>query len=277
MALRSSFVSAATLKQCGIRNYRATRPLLKKDFYDVLGVEKSATKEEIKKKFRDLAKKYHPDLNKDDKTCEAKFREVSEAYEVLEDDKKRQMYDNFGHSGVDQNYQQSNQSAGGFNPFGGGGFGGFQGNFHTSSGTVDPEDIMEMFFGGSMGQLRPIEVNVTLSFFEAVNGCRKELTFEYFIKDRRKNQKIRQSRKVLIDIPAGVDEGLTLRSPGNGREASNGNPAGDLLITFRVKPDPYFTRKEDDILVDVPISFSQAVLGCTVDVLTIDGYVFSFN
>ena len=240
------------------RDYRTSRPLLrgeqKRDYYDVLGVSKTASKDEIKKKFRELAKKYHPDLNKDDKSAESKFRDVSEAYEVLEDDKKRQMYDNFGHAGVDPN-AQSDQ---GFNPFGGG-FGGFQnGSFH-SSGNIDPEDIMEMFFGGGVGiNMRPVEVQLQLTFFEAVSGCKKEISFEYFVKDpRKKSQKIRQSRKVTIDVPAGIDDGLTMRSPGNGREGVNGNPPGDLLITFRVKPDPYFQRSGDDIHVDVPISITQ--------------------
>jgi DnaJ-class molecular chaperone len=228
----------------------------KRDYYEVLGVPKSASKEEIKKKFRELAKKYHPDLNKDDKTAAAKFREVSEAYEVLEDDNKKQMYDNFGHSGVEQgaNYDQG---SGGFNPFGGGGGFGFETTFH-SSGSLDAEDVMEMFFGGNISMLKPVEAQVTLSFFEAVNGCKKEVSFEYFIRDpKRKNQKIRQSRKVVITVPPGVDDGMTLRSPGNGREASNGNPAGDLLINFKVKPDPYFQRKDDDIIVDVPITITQ--------------------
>jgi hypothetical protein len=152
----------------------------KRDYYEVLGVNRNATKDEIKKKFRELAKKYHPDLNKDDKNAEKKFREVSEAYEVLEDDKKRQMYDNFGHSGVDG-------SADGGDPFSGfQGFGGFQGGGFgfSSTETIDPEDIMEMFFGQGVTMSRPAEVQLTLDFFEAVKGG-DDITIETANDNRR--------------------------------------------------------------------------------------------
>jgi len=232
----------------------------KKDYYSVLGVSKQASKDEIKKKFRELAKKYHPDLNKDDKTAEAKFREVSEAYEILEDDKKRKMYDDFGHAGVNQDMNQGSE---GFssNPFAGGGFGGFggfnQGSFHTTMDGVDAEDIMAAFFGGGSGFMNPIETQVQLSFFEAVNGCSKDISFEYFSRDpKKRNQKIRHSRKVSIDIPAGVENGMSLRSPGNGREDARGSN-GDLIITISVREDPYFQRKGEDVHVDVPLSITQ--------------------
>jgi DnaJ-class molecular chaperone len=235
----------------------------KKDYYEVLGVSKTATKDEIKRKFREKAKQFHPDLNKDDKTAESKFSEVSEAYEVLEDDKKRQLYDSYGHSGVDQNFNEQYHTEGFNNPFSG-----FLSNFH-SSGPLDAEDVMEMFFGASMNS-RPVEVQVKLSFFEAVNGCRKDISFEYFTKDARTRKKVRHSKKVTIDIPAGVDDGMSLRSPGNGRDGvSNQSAAGDLVISFSVTADPYFERNGDDVVVNVPISFTQAILGSSVDVLTI--------
>lgn len=264
-------ISAHSFQHNQVR--RLSKAQTKKDYYDVLGVSKSSTKDDIKKKFRELAKKYHPDLNKDDKSAEAKFREVSEAYEVLEDDKKREMYDNFGHSGVDQNYSEQ-QGGGGFNPFSQGFGGGFHSSFHTSSGQMDAEDVMEMFFGAAVSS-RPVEVQVSLSFFEAVNGCKKEINFEYFTKDPRTRKKVRNSRKVVIDVPPGVDNEMSLRSPGNGKEAANGQPPGDLVITFRVNPDPYFERSRDDILVNVAIPFTQAILGGSVDVLTIGSYTFS--
>lgn len=127
---------------------------------------------------------------------------------------------------------------------------------------------MEMFFGGSINS-RPVEVQLKLSFFEAVNGCRKDVSFEYFTKDPRTRRKVRHSKKVTVDIPAGVDDGMSLRSPGNGRENANNQPAGDLVIAFSVGKDPYFERIGDDIHVNVSISFTQAVLGANVDVLTI--------
>ena len=267
-ARKFQFLTAINHNYCKfnyVLNRSFSKAQSKRDYYEVLGVSKSATKDEIKKKFRELAKKFHPDLNKDDKSAESKFREVSEAYETLEDDKKRQMYDNFGHSGVDQNFSEHNH-ADGFNPFGGF-HQGFQSNFH-SAGPLDAEDVMEMFFGGAMNS-RPVEVQVKLSFFEAVQGCRKDISFEYFTKDPRTRKKVRHSKKVTIDIPPGIDDGMSLRSPGNGRDGSNNQSAGDLVISFSVNPDPYFERNGDDILVNVPISFTQAILGGSVDVLTI--------
>ena len=184
--------------------YHASRSLMKKDYYDVLGVNKNATKDDIKKKFRELAKKYHPDLNKDDKNAEAKFREVSEAYEVLEDDSKRQRYDQFGTVDDNMNAGAGQGPFGGFGGFHAGGFG-FQ-----SQGNIDIEDVMEMFMGGSMGP-QPVQVQIQIGFFEAVNGCKKEISFEYFVRDpRRQNQKIRKSKTVTIDIPAGIDDGTSL-------------------------------------------------------------------
>lgn len=244
-----------------VRHFRASSALFakKRDYYEVLGVSKNADKNEIKKKFRDLAKKYHPDLNKDDKTAQAKFQEASEAYEVLENDEKRKRYDNFGHAGVD-GAQGGGDPFNGQNPFAGfGGFGGFQGGFHTSSGEMDAEDVMEMFFGGGMRANRPVEVSVHLDFLEAVNGCNKKLNFEYFVRDA-KRQKVRKSRTVNVDIPAGVDTGMTLRSVGQGAEAFGGNPATDLLVHIEVGRDPYFKRQELDVYVDVPVQFYQVTL-----------------
>jgi molecular chaperone DnaJ len=256
----------------------------KRDYYDVLGLRKGASKDEIKKKFRELAKKYHPDLNKDDESAAKKFQEVSEAYEVLEDDNKRQMYDNFGHAAVDGSAGDPGaggnpfQGFGGFGgPFGGaGGFGGFQGGFQGQQVDIDPEDIMDMFFGGSGS--RSAEVEVHIGFFEAVNGCEKEVRFSYQARDPGaprmrdgRQQRVSKTKTVKVDIPAGVADGVSLRSTGNGPESVPGRPPGDLIIHLRVQKDPYFTRRENDILVDVRIPFFQAVLGDAVDVRTIDG------
>jgi molecular chaperone DnaJ len=259
--------------------------LRKRDYYDVLGVRKGSSKDEIKKKFRELAKKYHPDLNKDDKGAAKKFQEVSEAYEVLEDDNKRQMYDNFGHAAVDGSAGDPGAGGNPFEGFGGfGGFGGpfggggFQGGFQGQQVDIDPEDIMEMFFGG--GGSRSVEVELSIGFFEAVNGCEKEVKFSYQAKDPKaprmrngRQQRVNKTKSVKVDIPAGVSDGVSLRSSGNGAEGAPGRPAGDLIIHLRVKKDPYFTRRDNDILVDVRIPFYQAVLGDVVDVRTIDGKV----
>jgi DnaJ-class molecular chaperone len=263
----------------------------KKDFYEVLGVAKSASKDDIKKKFRELAKKYHPDLNKNDKGAEKKFQEVSEAYEVLEDDSKRKQYDAFGHAGVDPNYAQQGgdpfagfrQSGGGFGGFGG--FGGGSGGFrvHTTNGEVDMQDIFDLFGqamgGGVRGAGTDVQTALTLSFLEAVNGCTKQVKFEYFIKEpvssggRKGYQKVRKSKSVAVDIPAGVEEGVSMRVPGSGGEGAEGQPAGDLYISLNVKDDPYFKRVGQDIHVDVSITLAQALLGGEVSVLTLDGMV----
>lgn len=267
------------------RCYHSTRQVSKKDYYEVLGVPRSATKDEIKKKFRELAKKYHPDLNKDDKTAEKKFQEVSEAYEVLEDDNKRKQYDAFGHAGVD-----GQAGAGGGDPFAGfrggfGGFGGFGGGgfrVHTTSGDIDAEDIFEMFSqamgGGMRGAGQDVQTQIRLSFLEAVNGCSKNISYEYFIKEpvagnKRSYQKVRKSRTLAVDIPPGVESGISMRIAGKGGEGMPGYPSGDLFVNLVVDDDPYFVREGNDVHVNVPVSLSQAILGGEVDVLTLDGMV----
>jgi hypothetical protein len=156
-----------------IRMFHSSNPVYanKRDYYDVLGLGRSSSKDEIKKKYRELAKKYHPDLNKDDKSAEDKFKEINEAYEILSDDKKKQMYDSYGHQGVDPN-----MSNGGGNPFaqggpfgGFGGFGGAGGGFEfRSSGNVDAEDLFEMF-GIRMrpsNKGKDVQLSIRLSFLE---------------------------------------------------------------------------------------------------------------
>eukprot|EP01039_Chlorochromonas_danica_P007611 gene7612-8412_t len=260
----------------------------KKDYYDVLGVPRSASKDEIKKKFRELAKKYHPDLNKDDKNAEKKFQEVSEAYEVLEDDNKRKQYDAFGHAGVDPNYGGAGGDPfAGFRNAGFGGFGGFSnGGFrvHTTNGEMDMQDIFDLFgeaMGGAgvRGAGQDVKTAITLSFLEAVNGCTKQVKFEYFIREpisggrSRGTQKIRKNKTVTVDIPAGVEDGISMRIPGSGGEGTNGQPSGDLFVSLNVRNDPYFQREGQDIHVSIPISLGQAILGGEVDVLTLDGMV----
>lgn len=248
---------------------------------------RNASKEEIKKKFRELAKKYHPDLNKNDKSAEKKFQEVSAAYEVLEDDNKRKQYDAFGHAGEGFAGQQ------GGNPFAGfaGGFGGF-GGFDFSSGgfRVDPNtvggmgsddlfDILNQAMGGAArGAGQDVQTQLRISFLEAVNGCTKNITYEYFVKEpvpgnQRAVQKIRKTRTLAVDIPAGVDEGMSLRLSGKGGEGLPGFQPGDLFVNLHIERDPYFIRDGMDVHVTIPVSIAQAILGAEVDVLTLDGMV----
>lgn len=231
-------------------SYRSSTILLKEDFYKVLGVDRNASKSDIKKKYFELAKKYHPDVNKDP-AAEKKFKEISEAYEVLEDEKKRELYDNYGHAGVDPN---NNPGAG---PFGG--FGGF----HGQQVQVDPEEIFEMFegmFGGrERGKGRDIQQAVSLSFFEAVNGCTKELTVEYTDRvGKRGQQSAKKTKKVTVTIPAGVDEGVVMRVRNEGG-GGMGGPNGDLELHIRVQKDPYFTREGPNVHVDLPISIYKVI------------------
>ena len=252
----------------------------KKDYYAVLGVSKTASKDEIKKKFREMAKKYHPDLNKDDKNAAKMFQDASEAHEVLSNDEKRQLYDNYGHAGVDPNFAGAN--GGGGNPFAGfGGFGGgfgFPGGFHVNMDgmggaggqQMHAEDLMDFFeqaLGGApRGAGKDVQAALRLSFLEAVHGCTKEVTFEYFVRDpasasagnrRSPPRKVRRTRTVSVDVPPGVDTGIQMRMKGQGAEGDPGHPVGDLFIQLEVAADPYFKRQDNDVHVEVPISIAQ--------------------
>jgi DnaJ-class molecular chaperone len=236
----------------------------KRDYYDVLGVNKKASLAEIKKAYRKLALKYHPDKNKSSGSAE-KFKEVNEAYEVLADSKKREAYDQFGHAAFDQaagfgagpfagfpgfggqtrtykkgpfTYTYTTYGGGGTSgsPFEGMGFGGFS----------DPFEIFESFFGGASPFRRAQQIpryGLSLTFEEAVHGCEKEIEVE--------------GKKRKIKIPAGVDDGTRIQFK-------------DFYLTFDVKPDERFRRDGADLFLDLPISFTQAALGDTVEVSTIE-------
>lgn len=303
----------------------------KRDYYEVLGVKKDASADEIKKAFRKLAVKYHPDKDGGD---EAKFKEANEAYEVLKDQQKRQRYDQFGHAGV------GGASGGGGNPFEG--FGGFNGQnaqgFEFNFGDGGLGDIFGQFFGGNFGgsqrgprRGRDIETSVTLNFEEAVFGVEKDLklTFDdecqhckgdtvepgYSLKtcetckgagqrmrvvntmfgaiqqavsceDCHGKGKVpekactvcrgtgvtRKEQSIKVKIPAGIDDGATLRLRERG-EAVGGGARGDLYVHIRVKAHKKFTREGDLILSEEEISMIDAALGTEIDVETVDGKV----
>mmetsp|Transcript_26155 Transcript_26155/g.54606 ORF Transcript_26155/g.54606 Transcript_26155/m.54606 type:complete len:496 (+) Transcript_26155:103-1590(+) len=258
----------------------------KRDFYDVLGVGKTADKGEIKKAYFKLAKKYHPDTNKDDKSAESKFKEATEAYEVLSDEKQRGLYDAYGHAGVDPNSGFGGGGGGGGNPFGGfegfGGFSGGDGSFHFSGNQqeIDPEELFEAFFGGGGSRRRrgprkgaDLQMHVRLSFQEAVTGLKKDLKLRYQIRNQKKNQMEVKERDVTVDIPAGIDNGMNLRLSEQGAEGDPGAPRGNLIVQVLVEDDPYFNRDGTDVHTECPISLTQAVLGGTVDVRTLTGIV----
>lgn len=260
-------------------HYHASSRLLKEDFYKVLEVPRGATKDEIKKSYRNLAKKYHPDLNKDNDKAAEKFAQVSEAYEVLEDDEKRQRYDAFGHAGVDPNGMGGQQ---GGNPFEGfGGFGGPFGGGFQGGQQMHPEDLFEFLnqaMGGRgtgrRGKGSDVEAVLRISFLEAVNGTTKSFDFDYITPITQRGQpQTRKRKSVTVDVPAGIDDNVQMRLAGKGGEGMEGMPAGDLFVRVQVTEDPYFKRDGIHIHTDMPISATQAILGSTVDVLTLDGMV----
>lgn len=304
----------------------------KRDYYEVLGVQKGASADEIKKAYRSLARKYHPDLHPDDKDCAEKFKEVNEAYEVLSDPSKKERYDQFGHAGVDPNYGGGgfNGGAGGFNPFGdmgdifenlfGGGFGG---GFSSSSGRSRAN-------APRRGQ--DIDTTVTIEFMEACSGIKRDIKVSRLEKcpdcngtgasagstpqtcpdcngagqvkvgqrtpfgviSSQKvcpkcsgkgkiisnpcskcggNGRVRTSKNLSVDIPAGIDDGQVLRVSGQGDAGVNGGPNGNLNVAVRVKAHPLFERDEYDIHCEIPITYAQAVMGDELIVPTIDGNV----
>lgn len=246
-----------------------------KDLYDVLGIQRGASAEEITKAYKKLARQYHPDKNPGDKTAEAKFKEVQNAYDILNDPKKKEAYDRFGYTGEGG---MPSGGAGGF-PFGysGGGFGG------TGGATeIDPQlanELLNQIFGGGAGAaggaggfadifggatsgrrgrksrraayVEPIEIEATVPFLTAINGG----TIGLRVGDR----------DIDVKVPAGFEDGKKLRVAGQGE---NGE---DIMVKVRVTPHPYFKREGKDVLLEVPISLSEAFLGGKVEVPTPNG------
>jgi molecular chaperone DnaJ len=305
----------------------------KRDYYEVLGINKSASEEEIKKAYRKLAKKYHPDMNQGDKGAESKFKELNEAYEVLSDKDKKTRYDQFGHAGVDPN---------GFG--GAGGFGG-TGGFSGFGGSGGFEDIFDIFFGGAGGGFgssggtrrrsgpqkgADLKYELEIEFEEAAFGVKKDVHVtrnetcneckgtgakagssvetckacggsgeirytQSTVFGRVVNVKpcsecqgegkvikepcpqckgrgnIRKSRKITIDIPAGVDTGSVMPLRGEGEPGLKGGSNGDLYIYLRVKPHKLFKREGINLYCEMLISFTQAALGDEIDVPTLEG------
>lgn len=232
----------------------------KRDYYEVLGVSKNASDDEIKKAYRKLAVKYHPDKNPGDKEAEAKFKEINEAHDVLSDKQKRARYDQFGHAGVGG--ASGNPFSGG-NPFGGGfNYSGQTFNFDFGEGGLD--DILGSLFGfGARGSRRPrrgadYQTSVTLTFEEAIFGTTKTVSVD--------------GSDLKVKIPAGIDDGMSIRLRGKGGPApEGGSEKGDLYVRIKVKPHKSLTREGAIILSEEHISMVDAALGCEIEVLTVDG------
>ncbi len=296
----------------------------KRDYYEVLGIEKGASEEEIKKAYRKKARECHPDLHPDDPSYVEKFQEVNEANEILSDPEKRARYDQFGHAGIDPN-----SGMGGMD-----GFGGF----------TDMGDILENIFGGfgfggsakrsSNAPKRgtDIQESLVISFMESCNGVKKDIKINRLsvcdsckgsgasagtsaeicpdcqgrgsVKTTQRTPfgaisstkacphcngkgkiitnpcakcrgvgRVRVQKTVSVDIPAGIDDGQTIRLGGQGDCGVNNGPNGDLLIVISVKSHPLFKREGFDIHCDIPVTYMEAVLGAEITVPTIDGDV----
>src|SRR5579871_489177 len=320
-------------------------PATKQDFYSTLGVSREAKEDEIRKVYRKLARKYHPDLNPGDKAAEEKFKQVQEAYDVLSDSKKRQVYDQYG-------FYSDNIPPGGAGPGAGAGargpgmgFGGFDfseyvnqqpggGQYSTGEGFGGGgfRDIFSQFFGGrNREQSAPgpekgsdLEYGLNVDFWESIRGTQVRLNINHQEtcstcngtgsaggatnvcpecdgtgnvtqmagamkfsltcprcdgKGRLRNVcptcqgdgRVLRPETVEVRIPPGVQSGSRLRVAGKGNAGRNGAPAGDLYITIRVEPHPFFQRDGDDIHIQVPVTVSEAGLGAKIEVPTIDG------
>lgn len=232
-----------------------------KDYYEILGVSKNASDDEIKKAYRKLAFKYHPDKNPGDKEAEAKFKEATEANEVLSDKQKRARYDQFGHAGVG-----GNSNYGGGNPFSGGSYS-FNGqNFNFDfGGDGNIDDIFSTLFGfgGGRAQRRrgaDYRTVLTVSFEESIFGTTKTVQVD--------------GKEINLKIPAGIDDGQSIRLRGHGGPApESSGEAGDLLVQIRVRPHKTLTREGYIILSEQHISMIDAALGCEVEIETIDGKI----
>jgi curved DNA-binding protein len=252
----------------------------KADPYDVLGVNRSASEKEIKKAYRRLARRYHPDLNKSGKEAEIKFKEVQEAYEILSDTQRRRNYDAYGHDGFAGNF--NNFSSSGAGPFFGAKFGRPGANFGSFygaprggqfeqgfSGSSTFDDVISELFRGSSGRRgrkhepesgSDVEHRIIIEFEHAYRGAWVSVSV--------------LNRTIDVHIPPGVDTGSKIRVGGQGALGSRGGPAGNLILNITVKPHLFFRREGLHIHMPVPISIGEAILGAEVEIPGPDGALF---
>jgi curved DNA-binding protein len=236
--------------------------LAQKDYYEVLGLKKGATPEELKKAYRKLAVKYHPDKNQGDKSAEERFKEINEAYAVLSDPEKKAKYDQFGAAGFHQQYSQEDI------------FRGFDvGDMFKDYG-YGTNDIFSRIFGMGGGRFQQgggvhgrrfrgedFELELTISFQEAFTGGEKRVAFS--------REGVRE--ELAVKIPPGIDSGAKLRLAGKGGAGIGGGPAGDIYLNIVVRPDPLFSREGDDIIIERQLRYTEACLGSSLEVPTLEG------
>ncbi len=230
------------------------------DYYEILGLKKGAKPDEIKKAFRKLAVKYHPDKNPGDKKSEDRFKEINEAYAVLSDPEKKSQYDQFGSAGFHQRYSQEDI------------FRGFNAGDIFREFNLGSDDVFSRIFGGGGGfrqgggrsmsrKGQDFEMELPLSFMEAFSGGEKRVSFS----------REGRSEDVSVKIPVGIDNGARLRLAGKGGTGIGGGQNGDLYLDIVVIPDLKYSREGADIIMPLQVQFSQACIGGSLDVATLDG------
>ena len=229
------------------------------DYYDVLGVSRSASADEIRKAYKKIARESHPDRNPDDPSASDRFKAATEAYETLGDEDNRKKYDQFGHA-----YKQA-----GHNPFGAGGHE-VDLNDLFGQGGIDLGDLFGGAFGGG-GRRGPrsqpatkgqdLRTSITIAFSVAYHGGSYSLSV----------QKSGKSETLDVKLPAGIKAGATIRLAGQGHPGVHGGPNGDMLVTVNVSPHPYFRREGDHVVLDLPLTLSEAALGAKIDIPTLEG------
>jgi molecular chaperone DnaJ len=294
--------------------------MAKRDFYEILGVAKNASEDEIKKSYRKLAMKYHPDRNPDSKESEEKFKEVKEAYEMLTNPEKREAYDRYGHAGVDPNMGGGGGGgfgAGGFGDafgdifgdiFGGGGRGRSSGpqvyrgadlrynleitleqaahGFDTTIRVPSWDKCDTCHGSGAKPGTAPVtcstcgghgQVRMQQGFFSIQQTCPKCHGTGKIIPEPcaacAGQGRIKRNKTLEVKIPVGIDNGMRIRSSGNGEPGTNGGPSGDLYVEIHIKPHQVFQREGDDLHCEMPISFAKAALGGEIEVPTLSGKV----